>query len=84
MLTAKTKQLVNGINDLMGDYMDLIGGKEIMNLNTDEFKAIKSTMELMKLANDVVIAQAKALDDMNHKLDILLLKEGHVCDDLTE
>ena len=83
-VTAKTKELVNSMNGLMKDYMDLIGGMDIMSMDTSEFKAVKSSIELVKLSSEVMMEQAKTIDEINRKLDMLLLMRGEVYDDQME
>lgn len=75
MVTAKTRELINNLNGLMEDYMNLIGGMDIMNMNTEEFKAVKSSLELVKLSGEVMLAQAETLDDINRKVDLLISRE---------
>lgn len=72
---AKTRELINSMNGLMADYMNLIGGMDIMNMDTNEFKAVKSSLELVKLSGEVMLAQAETLDDINKKVDLLISRE---------
>lgn len=74
-VTAKTMELVDNVNTLMGEYINVIGGMEIMNLNPEEFKLIKSSVELMRLSGEVMLEQAKTIEDINYKLDLLLSRE---------
>lgn len=38
------------------------------------FKALQSTLKVIKLSNDLMVEQSKAMDEMNEKLDKLLDK----------
>lgn len=38
------------------------------------FKALQSTLKVLKLSNDLMVEQYKAMDEMNEKLDKLLNK----------
>lgn len=38
------------------------------------FKALQSTLKVIKLSNDLMVEQSKVMDEMNEKLDKLLDK----------
>lgn len=38
------------------------------------FKALQSTLKVIKLSNDLMVEQSKTMDEMNEKLDKLLDK----------
>lgn len=72
--------------ELTGDVIELMNEmtnamiKESMSMNTftsmssDEFEMLQKCMELMEKTTDLAITQAKVMDDMNAKMDMLLKK----------
>lgn len=75
---AKAKELIGSMNSLIGEYINMLGGVEIMNLDADEFKLIKQSMDLVKLSSEMMLEQAKALDSINCKLDRLISREEKI------
>ena len=50
----------------------VIGG--IDSVDERGFKALQSTLKVIKLSNDLMVEQCKVMDEMNKKLDKLLDK----------
>lgn len=71
-----TEHLVNEINFLKRKCIKLIVDEDVIkNANSEELELVQRCMNLMDLACKVSLEQAKAIDDINRKLDKLLSRK---------
>ena len=72
MLEKKTTELVNEAKELMGFCVKQMDYHDLKNMDQEEFYAMKKCLEFVDAACELVIEEAKMMDDMDHKLDDVL------------
>ena len=72
MLENKTTELVNEAKELMGFCVKQMDYHDLKNMDQEEFYAMKKCLEFVDAACELVIEEAKMMDDMDHKLDEVL------------
>ena len=72
-LEKQTRELMEEAGALFDACMKNVGFNGLLEMSDDDLDAIKHCMKMYQKANELAIAQAKALDDMNEKLDKLLI-----------
>ena len=73
-LEKQTRELFKEADKMFDECMGMVGVSGLFDLDDPEFEMFKHCIKLYKAANELAVAQAKQLDDMNAKLDKLLLK----------
>lgn len=74
-MVEKTKELVNNLDALMGLYTKrMLNPDTIKYLDEESVIALKSSMNVFDCYKDLVLKQAEIIDEMNRKLDKLLVK----------
>ena len=74
MITVTTERLVEELNNLKSLCIEEVLKNGIDNVDEKGFKAMQSTLKVIKLSNQLMIEQAEIMNDMNRKLDKLLEK----------
>ena len=75
MLEAKTNELMDMLNDFMKDCLgEFLTVESVLDMDEDEFKKSKKYMEIMTACKEYAVIQARTLDEINEKLDLLLDK----------
>ena len=67
-----TRKLVDELNTLKALCIEEILSKDIGDVDERGIKAMKSTLRVINLTNDLMMEQAEMMEDMNKKLDKLL------------
>lgn len=75
MLTEKTKKYVEEVKGIEKEIFDSIGAADILDMNEREIVILKKLMVLLDNSYDLVVSQAKMLDEINGKLDKLIAKK---------
>lgn len=74
-LTSATSKVVKEAEELIKQYMKVAVDNDVMEYVDDTtMDIIKSGMKFFKSSTDLIMQQAKAIDEMNDKLDRLLAK----------
>lgn len=72
-LEKQTRELLDEAGKMLDECMKNIGIDGLLEMSDNDLDVFKHCMRLYQKANELAIAQAKALDDMNEKLDKLLI-----------
>ena len=72
MLEKKTTELVNEANELMDFCVKQMSACDIKDMDADNFAAIQKCISLVDSACELMVEEAKMMDDMDRKLDNLL------------
>lgn len=51
-----------------------IGAENILSIDSDTFAVLKASLELIDISKKMMVEQAKTIDEMNRKLDVILEK----------
>jgi hypothetical protein len=51
-----------------------IGAEDILSIDSDTFAVLKASLELIDISKKMMVEQAKTIDEMNRKLDVILEK----------
>jgi hypothetical protein len=70
-VTELTERFVKAEKEVMDTCMKEMGSDFIKVMDESNFKLIQQTLKLMDAANELLVAQAKVLDEMNKKLNKL-------------
>jgi deoxyxylulose-5-phosphate synthase len=70
-VTELTERFVKAEKEVMDTCMKEMGFDFIKVMDESNFKLIQQTLKLMDAANELLVAQAKVLDEMNEKLNKL-------------
>lgn len=75
MLATKTKEICEGMNELMGLCAQQLFSIDTLNSMTiDEMRVFQKTMSLMSNCMELMVEQASMMDAMDDKLNQLLAK----------
>ena len=75
MLKEKTNKLIDEMDGFMKFMVDqTIDSDMFEHMDGTEFDALKRCMKLISLSKDVMLEQATSIDEINRKLDLLLMK----------
>lgn len=74
-LTEMTENLVAEEQEFMNHILKQVTIKNLCDAGDDDIKMLRNTIKLLNAANDVIVEQARVLDEMNKKLNLLLIKE---------
>lgn len=73
-----TKKLVEEMKELEKETMKMIAGNDMVDafdyIESGELALILKSIKLLHTSMDLMLEQAKVMDDMNRKLDLLLEK----------
>ena len=72
MLEKKTTELVNEANELMDFCVKQMSACDIKDMDADNFAAIQKCISLVDSACELMVEEAKMMDDMDRKLDEVL------------
>ena len=72
MLEKKTTELVNEANELMDFCVKQMSACDIKDMDADNFAAIQKCINLVDSACELMVEEAKMMDDMDRKLDEVL------------
>ena len=72
MLENKTTELVNEANELMDFCVKQMSACDIKDMDADNFAAIQKCLKLVDSACELMVEEAKTMDDMDRKLDNVL------------
>lgn len=73
MLVDKTKELIDKVDEFMKEGIkQMVDVADLMDMDTEEFEMMKKYKEFMDLSKELLVEQAKTLDDINTKLDLLI------------
>lgn len=73
-LEKQTRELMEEAGEMFDEVMKNVGFEGLLAMGDEELDMLKRSMRLYQKANELVITQAKMLDEMNEKLDKLLAK----------
>lgn len=51
-----------------------IRAEDIFSIDSDDFAVLKASLELIDISKKMMVEQAKTIDEMNRKLDVILEK----------
>ena len=51
-----------------------IRAEDIFSIDSDDFAVLKASFELIDISKKMMVEQAKTIDEMNRKLDVILEK----------
>lgn len=51
-----------------------IGAEDILSIDSDTFAVLEASLELIDISKKMMVEQAKTIDEMNRKLDVILEK----------
>lgn len=51
-----------------------IGAEDILSIDSDTSAVLKASLELIDISKKMMVEQAKTIDEMNRKLDVILEK----------
>nr|DAV35680.1 MAG TPA: hypothetical protein [Caudoviricetes sp.] len=51
-----------------------IGAEDILSIDSGTFAVLKASLELIDISKKMMVEQAKIIDEMNRKLDVILEK----------
>lgn len=74
MLEMRAIELKNELEALKELCIAEVISNGVDHVDERGFKALQSTLKVIKLSNDLMVEQSKAMDEMNEKLDKLLDK----------
>lgn len=74
MLTEKTEKLVTEIDELLTIAMQQVKVVDLCSKSNDTWKLVFRSIKLMKSTEDILVEQSKALDEINNKLNLLLMR----------
>ena len=72
MLENKTIKLVTEANELMNFCVKQLSACDIKDMDADNFVAIQKCIGLVDSACELMVEEAKMMDDMDRKLDEVL------------
>ena len=72
MLENKAIKLVTAANELMNFCVKQMNACDIKDMDTDNFAAIQKCISLVDSACELMVEEAKMMDDMDRKLDEVL------------
>ena len=70
--SKKMVEVTNEFKEVMCNMMKSEGMDVLKNMSTDEFKMLQLCLKAVDISNEVIMEQAKTLDELNRKLDLLL------------
>lgn len=74
MLKEQTKDYAKKIRETEKEIFSMVGTDEIMNMDSRSILLLKALDELLNISCDIMVAQAEMLDEMDRKLDKLIVK----------
>lgn len=73
MLSEKAKMVNEGLNEMMSTFIrNYYCDDMFASMSTEDFELMQKSMCLMKSSMELMEEQAKAIDEINRKLDTLL------------
>ena len=67
----EVKKYIEEIDSYIAELMHL-SASDISNMDEDEFKKIKLAFNLLDKSKEMVLMQARMIDESNRKLDLIL------------
>lgn len=64
-----TERFVKEEEDLMGSCFSMMKFKGFTSMDSKEFELLKNTIKIMDTVNELMVAYAEVINDMNTKLD---------------
>ena len=74
MLKEQTIDYAKKIRETEKEIFSTVGTDEIMNMDSRSILLLKALDELLNTSCDIMVAQAEMLDEMDRKLDKLIVK----------
>ena len=71
-----TERLVKKEEELMNGSISLMNFKAIASMDAKEFELLKSVYEFINTTNELMVAYAEVMDDMNAKLDCIVSEKN--------
>lgn len=73
MLEQKAREVYGEWDEMMNNMMKMFSYEDLLGADDESIIMMKKAFNLMSKAKDLAIEQAKAMDDINTKLDKLLV-----------
>lgn len=73
MLTAKTKEIVNEVDEVMTICMKQVGMSVLGSMGMDELVMLQKCMSLLGKTKELAVEQAEMIDSMDKKIDKILM-----------
>lgn len=73
MLTAKTKEIVNEIDEVMMLCMKHVSISTLGSMDVDDLVMMQKCMSLLERSKELAVEQAEMIDSMDEKIDKILM-----------
>ena len=70
----EVKKYIEEIDNYIADFIPKFTVSDIMNMDEEGYKGIKAAMKLLNSSKELILNQAKVIDDQTRKLDLILTK----------
>ena len=67
-------QMEKKMDEMVHLVTEQIGAEDILSIDSDTFAVLKASLELIDISKKMMVEQAKTIDEMNRKLDVILEK----------
>ena len=76
-MVKEAEKLINDMEGITGIVFEQFATTEnVLAMDADEFQMTQLTLQTINSFKELVMAEAKAIDEINRKLDMLLEKKG--------